>query len=482
LLHIIAALALAGPPITTLEQSWINFIDMGEIPMTAPLNWNLTTTDLNGKKVLCVHDSTGAFSSIRDLPTMPTLVGEFGYTLAGAHIPVVGPSATGTLNSIGAYVQPKTATGLTHSRVDVGDNYADGDDAEFNATEAREMSFASNLGVRVDLYSIQARASGFDAFDLSGAMRMTLLIHDPANSLLRINLAELRGTSTGNDDNWGGATDTEATGEGSSAASGDMVWDHSGEMYVLRKGIRPATSMSGGSADVGLMVRTSGGDEIGMVFRSVSAFIQKTDVFGDGTPKVNDPLSGTIFCYIGEAGDNVRDHIDNYDDAVLDAYVRALGGFDTIMISLGLNLEPGGQSYSTNIQTLIGRWNTAHSNNGFDAPKYILDTPYVAGDSAKVAAIMQTSEDAFALAQANGYGFINRARMYNYQNPGDLDQRWPSGDAAAYVMDGGNNLHPNDSTTAQNLARDRLEAFEAENIVTSLGGQRSRVRDGERSR
>ena len=473
----VASLAFTGPPVTTLEDAWLDFIDRG-FKMTAPNNWNLSTTDISGKKVLIPHDSTGVALTIRDLTTMPTLVGEFGMTLAGAQIPATGPSATTNLNSLGAWVQPKTVTNLTHSRVDVGSNYADGDDAEFNITEAREMSSTANLANFTDLVSVQARAAGFDAFDLSGAMRMTTIIHDHSGGFLRLNLEELRDTSVGNNDNYGSASDTASTAEGGTAAdggklgdgtdAGGMSWDQSGDVKVIRKGIRPAANMSGGSDDVGLTIRTSGGDETSKSLRLLTTIIQKVDVFGDGTPKVNDPQAGTLFCFIGESGANVRDLIDNHDSTVYDAMVRAVGGFDTVLIPLGLNPETGGETYSNNIPLLIAKINLAHTSQGFSAPsKYILDAPYVAGDAAERTALRQISEDAFTLAQANGYGFINRARMYNYQSPGELDQRWPSGTSAAYTMDSGD-LHPANTTTAANLARDRLESFKAENIVTTL--------------
>lgn len=476
---IAATLALAGPPITTYEDAWLDFIDRGPA-MTAPINWNLSTDDLTGK-VLITHDSTGIFSSIRDLPTMPTIAGEFGYTLAGAQIPGTGPTPATNLNSLGAWVQPKTVTGLTHTRVDVGDNYAVGGDATFNITEAREMSSTANLANFTDLVSVQARAAGFDAFDLSGAMRMTVIIHDHTNSFDRINLEELRDTSSGNNDNYGGASDTASTVEGGTSADGDMLWDKTDDVRVIRKGIRPAANMSGGSDDVGLMVRTSGGDETSKSLRMLTTIIQKVDVFGDGTPKVNDPLSGTMFCFIGESGANAGDFLTNHDDEVYEAMVRAVEGYDTVLIPLGLNPETGGETYSDNIALLIAKISLAHTSQGYSVPKYILDAPYVAGTTGERAALTQLSEDAFTLARANGYGFINRARTYDYQSPGELDQRWPSGTSAAYTMDSGD-LHPANTTTAANLARDRFEHFKAENIVTSLGTNRSRTRDGTRSR
>lgn len=201
--------------------------------VVTPLNWNLTKADLDGK-CLILGDSQATISSIRFTSQLPLIADEFSRTIMGHHIP--GKA----MNSVGNQVTSYTVTGVTHTELTPGDAWSSGGDTTVHWNESRDIASNTNLANFTDLLDCMADESDFDAFDLSGPLCFRAAFHNHADSQLRVSLKEKRGTTEGNNANYGNG------GSGTNYA-GDVDWDETGDIVICHKGIRGTTAMSGGS-------------------------------------------------------------------------------------------------------------------------------------------------------------------------------------------------------------------------------------------
>ena len=376
------------------------------------------------------------------------------------------------MNSVGNQVTSYTVTGVTHTELTPGDAWSSGGDTTVHWNESRDIASNTNLANFTDLLDCMADESDFDAFDLSGPLCFRAAFHNHADSQLRVSLKEKRGTTEGNNANYGNG------GSGTNYA-GDVDWDETGDIVICHKGIRGTTAMSGGSAEVGVIIEASGSDETDKQLRYLGGLLHKTGGT-DATPDLTMPSSGTLFAWIARSGWSAYDLINNLATAALDAMIDAAEGFDTIIIPLGHNTEDSGD-HDDNMETLANKVLTRHSTLGYDAPKIILTSMW-SYDSNQ--ARMEAQADAvFTKANANDWGFVNLYKTYNGDDPATNGARF-DGTPATYTMDA-SNLHPANVTTSTNIARDFYEHFEDGNRVTVLettNTPRSRIRDGLRQR
>lgn len=439
--------------------------------VVTPLNWNLNKADLDGK-TLILGDSQSTISSIRFAAQLPLLAGEFSRTIMGHHIP--GKA----MNSVGNQVTSLAVANLTHTELQPGDEWSSGGDADVHWNESRDMASSANLANFTEMLECMADASDFDAFDLSGPLCFRAAFHNHVDSMTRVSIKEKRTTTDGNNANYG-------DGGSGTNYDGDVAWDESGDVVVCHKGIRGATAMTGGSAEVGVTIETSGSDETNKQLRYLGGLLHKTGG-NDSVPDLSMPSSGTLFAFIARSGWSAYDLINNLATAALDAMISAAEGFDTVVIPLGHNQEDSG-AHAANMESLGNKVISRHTALGYDAPKIILVAmwSYDANQSR-----MQSQADAvFAKANTKSWGFVNLFKTYNNLDPSSNGKRF-DGSEATYTMDA-NNLHPADTTTAQNMARDFYEHFEDGNRVTlleqvadsrSVGRRRARRRGRSRSR
>lgn len=433
--------------------------ETAEMAVETPLNWNLTKADLDGK-CLILGDSQSTISSIRFASQLPLLAGEFSRTIMGHHIP--GKA----MNSVGNQVTSKTVAGVTHTELVPGDAWSSGGDTTVHWNESRDIASTVNLANFEDLLDCMADASDFDAFDLSGPMCFRAAFHNHPDSQLRVSLKEKRTTTEGNNANFGNG------GSGTNYA-GDVDWTENGDLVVCHKGIRGATAMTGGSDEVGVIIETSGSDETNRQLRYLGGLLHKTGGT-DAVPDLTMPSTGTLFAWIARSGWSAYDLINSLADKALDAMIIAAEGFDTVIIPLGQNTEDVGD-HDDNMETLANRVITRHTTLGYDAPKIILVSMWTY--DANQARMESQADAVFAKANANDWGFVNFYLTYNGDDLATNGARF-DGTPATYTMDA-SNLHPSDTSTAQNIARDFYEHFEDGNRVTTLtivGGARSRSR------
>lgn len=454
---------------------------------TTPLNRNLAYTDLDGW-VAVVGDSQETISINRFGSHLARLVGEFDRTLVGVHVPAwLGPSGTG-LDSVGMYVQRLAPAG--DSDTDGTDDYefandlnpgdvwpSTSDAGDIHWSYSLELGFDVEPGNFQDLLLAQVTTASFDAFDASGTMEFIAAIHNHAGSVERISLRELRDTgnasgtdydtSDGNNANYGNG------GSGTNYA-GDVDWDETGDIQVIRKGIRADAVMPGGSTRVGCVIETSGATENAKQLRMLGFVLRRCGASG-GVADLTSPTQGTGFMTFGRSGASAYDHLQEISTDAIDAAIRAIGGFRTVLLILGHNTEDSG-TYADNLETLGLLWIARHTALGYSAPKVVVVSMWSFDASESRMETQNTA--AHALSVTRTWGFVSMYETYNGDNPADNGARI-DGTAATYTMDG-SNLHPGDQTTAENIARDMLSHWTAEFLVPPQLGGRSRDRSRER--
>ena len=186
----------------------------------------------------------------------------------------------------------------------------------------------------------------------------------------------------------------------------------------------------------------------------------------------NFPSTGLIVCHSAMSGYSADDMINGQSQAAKDALVEAAEGFDLVIFMYGHNQEDSGD-YDDNMQTLIGLWNTAHTNGSYATPDILCIAPW-ASDAGNFMTINKVAS-LYALCTANGYGFISLWDSYDGVDPDNRTTRL-DGVAAGYDFATGEdddipNVHPQDSTTAIAVAKDIEWHFQPANWVPSEGNR-----------
>lgn len=444
-----------------------------------PLNWNLAKSDLDGK-VLILGDSQTTFSSIRWGGYLAQTADEFSRDLMGVQaIPAsTGFGSMGLENVLGDGTATPLPSGVTYGEpvsTNEGTAWQAKNDPNMHIYRDGEFRFAVNTANFEDLLDVIVDTNNYPGLDASGPMCFTVLTHNPTTGVERINLQEARGSSLppvfGNTGNYGNG------GSGTHIA-GELSWDETGDAYFIRKGIRGNDSWPQGSRYIGGRIQTSGTDETSTQFRILSTIIHKSGGT-DAAPTSSIDQPGALYFIEGFSGWSAYDHLNSVDNEAFDVAVRAVDGFDVVLICLGHNSEDSG-TYTANMSALADRVIARHTAEGKAAPKVVYVAQWAFGDAAARSRMATQATDLFNLAYTEGRGFVNRYLEYGETDPATHGERF-DGTATTYNMDTGSNagLHPTDSTTAQNIARDLAEHFEDGNRTTTLqtaGGTRLRDR------
>jgi|GEM_PF-2990285 len=419
--------------------------------MSNPINRNLNIITLPTQestaftKVLIVGDS-------QSLRTEERWVGQtqkWDMQHEGAFLHSVSNSSVGQSFSSNPDSSDYGAT-ITRSSILLGSDWGDANTSD-HLQHSYKWDVAGTISPNFsNLATYRLSAGGYtNAIDLDTRKNSRTIIRDAAGTFARVRIAERRGSTTGQSDDFG--------------ISGDpVVFDGSDVLRILNWPIRPAGTFG------------TAGNAAGIAFKDSNNADTNRDVQVLGTLIYNSPTgedfpsTGLLVANTARGSWAADDFISGQSAAAREAIIEVAEGYDLVIFMFGHNAESSG-TYSDNMNTLINAWKSAHTSAGYAVPDILCIAPWNADAANSMTA--QKASDLLTLCIQNDYGYISLWDSYDGLTPEGRTTRLDGvAVTSGYELDGG--VHPNAEKDAIAFAKDIEWHFQPENwfIPTPTSG------------
>ena len=392
-------------------------------------------------KVLIVGDS-------QSLRTEERWVGQtqkWAVEHVGAFIHGAGNSAVGQSFSANPDTNDWGATITRNSLIQQSD-WGDGNTSD-HIQHSRQWDVAGTITPNFSSLGAYQWAIGSHtvAIDLDARKNSRTILRDAAGTFARMRIAERRGTTDGAADDFGIGGDP-------------VVFDASGALRILNWPIRDEATFSGsGPSPVGIEIKDSNNNDTNRDLQILGSLIYNSpsgETF---------PTTGLILTNTARSSWSAYDLINRQSVEARKSLIDVVEGYDLVIFMTGHNAEDSG-AYKANMESLIGTWKDAHTDNGYSSPDILCIAPW----NADVVHSMDASKasDLLDICTTNDYGYISMWDSYDGLTP---DGRATQLDGTV-VTDGIEldvGVHPNAAKDAIAFAKDIEWHFQPENWIAS---------------